>query len=845
MLGREPRRLPVHVRPRRLWRKNLRDNNGDGRSRRRRRRPEPQLPRALGLRQRGLLAAADERHLPRPVAGLRARDAGPPGLLRPRALRRSSSTTTRTGPLILYPSAGRSHAERRTTRIFEALGGTDRQRRRVPGFDPGLRAELYITNGETTDYAHARDGTLRLHASSSTRARPGARVRVPRRRGARAGGVPEEPAASPSTSPSRRATPATPDSPPRQTSTTPFYLAPVHGLLRRPAAGRRSTPSAASASVTLQLPGQRRPRADARRRPSGTAASATAAPASLPHRCAARSPGRAPATTSASGSPPRRGTTAAIRSPTAPRSSRPARVLVVSAEDYTGISPVSRRPDGPQYLHLLPGRAGRQRHRRRRLRRRRPRPHGAGPARRPPHYDAVVWYTGDDIITREPGMVPRHGVAARRWTRCCRSATTSTRAAGCSTPASTRGYAVLERATQYDPAANAPCDPALGRATAAALLHRTTSCSTGSARASTTTTRAQRPTDAVRRDRVDTPFDRRSRGRFGGAERAATRTTAPRSSPRAGSLPGDSYPQFRAGRPRTTTGRAARSRRTPATHYVYSQIARPGLQAADAAPSTCRRASGSLSFWTSYDTEQDWDYLFVEAHTVGQDDWTTLPDQNGHTTTDTGQSCAAGWDDIHPFARPLPDVRRRAPATLHADGHDRLLERRDRRLAAAGSSGRRPVAPTPGSRSRCRSPTSSDWGTQGLGVFLDDVVALDGRVDLVRGRPRRLGRRRGRPGQRRQPEQLVVTAARVPGGRGRRHAADALPGLRVRGSRRRRGAGGHPRQRPGLPAHARLMAAGGVAPRGATPPYCRPCSTSFPSSGGRPTATTRRISRRC
>jgi len=48
------------------------------------------------------------------------------------------------------------------------------------------------------------------------------------------------------------------------------------------------------------------------------------------------------------------------------------------------------------------------------------------------------------------------------------------------------------------------------------------------------------------------------------------------------------------------------------------------------------------------------DFQFVEAHTVGQDDWTTLPDQNGHTDQNTGESCPEGWhtdpsDEIHPF----------------------------------------------------------------------------------------------------------------------------------------------------------------------------------------------------
>ncbi len=36
--------------------------------------------------------------------------------------------------------------------------------------------------------------------------------------------------------------------------------------------------------------------------------------------------------------------------------------------------------------------------------------------------------------------------------------------------------------------------------------------------------------------------------------------------------------------------------------------------------------TGELSFWTSYDTEFHWDFLFVEARPVGTDDWTTLPD---------------------------------------------------------------------------------------------------------------------------------------------------------------------------------------------------------------------------
>ena len=43
-----------------------------------------------------------------------------------------------------------------------------------------------------------------------------------------------------------------------------------------------------------------------------------------------------------------------------------------------------------------------------------------------------------------------------------------------------------------------------------------------------------------------------------------------------------------------------------------------------------RRQPRRLSFWTSYNTEPDWDYVFVEAHTVNADG----------TATTTGPRCA-------------------------------------------------------------------------------------------------------------------------------------------------------------------------------------------------------------
>ncbi len=85
--------------------------------------------------------------------------------------------------------------------------------------------------------------------------------------------------------------------------------------------------------------------------------------------------------------------------------------------------------------------------------------------------------------------------------------------------------------------------------------------------------------------------------------------------------------------------------------YVYSQIA--DITYKRLAHTINVPAGGAtMSFWTSYDTEADWDHVFVEAHTVGQDNWTTLPDLNGHTTQATGESCkqenSGGWRTLHP-----------------------------------------------------------------------------------------------------------------------------------------------------------------------------------------------------
>ena len=143
--------------------------------------------------------------------------------------------------------------------------------------------------------------------------------------------------------------------------------------------------------------------------------------------------------------------------------------------------------------------------------------------------------------------------------------------------------------------------------------------------------------------------------------------------------------------------------------------------------------SESISFWTSYDTEADWDFLFVEAHTVGQDDWTTLPDANGHTSQNlgdpaVGNSCSSGWhtdpvNEIHPFLAHYqtwngPDAACDPAGTTGdwnaASGRSDGWEEWSIDLSAYA-----------GSQVEVSISYVSDWAVQGLGSFVDDVTCVD------------------------------------------------------------------------------------------------------------------------
>ena len=160
--------------------------------------------------------------------------------------------------------------------------------------------------------------------------------------------------------------------------------------------------------------------------------------------------------------------------------------------------------------------------------------------------------------------------------------------------------------------------------------------------------------------------------------------------------------------------------------YAYSEIA--DITYKRLAHTINVPAGGAtMSFWTSYDTEADWDHVFVEAHTVGQDNWTTLPDLNGHTSQATGESCKAensgGWRTLHPQLDHYQTQT--GPSSCNPTGTTGVWN------AASGSSGgwqqwNVDLGAFAGQQVEVSISYASDWATQGLGTFVDDIEVSTG-----------------------------------------------------------------------------------------------------------------------
>ena len=147
------------------------------------------------------------------------------------------------------------------------------------------------------------------------------------------------------------------------------------------------------------------------------------------------------------------------------------------------------------------------------------------------------------------------------------------------------------------------------------------------------------------------------------------------------------------------------------------------------------KTTGDLKFKVSWDTEDQYDFVVVEAHTVGQDDWTTLEEANGGTEANVGASCDINWDTLHPFL------------THYQTNIDKSEDAGDEDCTPDGTTGTPPghwfgatgnssgfqdwefdLSAYAGSQVEVSISYIQDFASDGLGVFVDDAsVTTDGR----------------------------------------------------------------------------------------------------------------------
>ncbi|MFF2275722.1 M14 family zinc carboxypeptidase [Agromyces sp. NPDC058126] len=400
-------------------------------------------------------------------------------------------------------------------------------------------------------------------------------------------------------------------------------------------------------------------------------------------------------------------------------------VLILASEDYTGASPV--QAGGPNYLAYYEDALD---------------ANGTGydvydvdaRGRTAPdalgvlsHYEAVVWYTGDDIITREPGW--GGGNASRLAMDQTLEVRDFLNEGG--QVLYTGKYAGTQYAAAqlYDPtAANAQCsaDPAV-----AARCRPLNGSGDGMNDTLQYWLGAYLVIDDAGTNEdgelldvlgVDTPLTGLDWG-FGGADSAQNQDHSNSFITTSGILDPQQYPQFDS----WVAGRWDREGGPFEPHtgdaYAYSQI---GDVSYKRLTRTIDVPAGGadLSFWTSYDTEVDWDHVAVEAHTPGQDNWTTLPDLGGATSDSVGESCPAGWRELHPHLDHYQTYDE-AAASCEPTGTSGVWQ------AASGNSGgwqqwSVDLDAYAGGQVEVAIAYISDWSTQGLGVFVDDIVVSTG-----------------------------------------------------------------------------------------------------------------------
>ena len=325
-------------------------------------------------------------------------------------------------------------------------------------------------------------------------------------------------------------------------------------------------------------------------------------------------------------------------------------MLVVAAEDYKGASPV--QTPGPHYLsYYLDALAengitadvydvdarGRTA------------PDQLGVLS---HYDGVIWYTGDDIVTRTAGRGPGNAdrLALDEMLEMRAYMDEGGRVLYTGKRAGMQFTGVGGVGNQfYDPKGEAVCRPVNPAMDPRQCLLLRGSTQGGDQIQDVLqywfggmVQIADDGTDPNTGDPfgingISSPFTGLS-WTLNGAESADNQDTNSSFVTTSGVLPVNEYPQFESRASARWAKPGGPFDPHTGSRYVFSQLADVSykrLTREIAVPA----GGGDLKFWTSHETEENWDFLAVEARTAGGSDWTTLPDANGHTSQNTGDSC--------------------------------------------------------------------------------------------------------------------------------------------------------------------------------------------------------------
>jgi hypothetical protein len=325
------------------------------------------------------------------------------------------------------------------------------------------------------------------------------------------------------------------------------------------------------------------------------------------------------------------------------------------------------------------------------------------------HYDAVIWYTGNDFVTREAGRGP--GNVSRLSVDMMLTMRQYLNEGGALTYTGQRAGAVengLAGTQLYDPVANDICvvngRQRLGRCLVWSDKNDFLQYYLGAFIYNSTEGAPTTPVEGTDAPYTGLMWD------LNGADSANNQNHRASFITTSSILPPSTYPQF------TSDGRANYVGAGPnpfepfdENWYVYSQqgdVSYKRLMRSFTVPAD----GGEMTFRFSYDTEPAWDFVFVEIHDVAADTWATAPDLNGNTSSSTGDSCAEGWHELHPW------LVQYQGSTCSGAGWNAASGRSD-----GWEPWRIDLSDYADKEIEISISYASDWAIQGLGAFVDSV----------------------------------------------------------------------------------------------------------------------------